>query len=54
MNDELIIEPGRSFKHYWGDLWRYRELFYILAWRDVAMRYKQAVEHCQSELHIDI
>jgi lipopolysaccharide transport system permease protein len=43
MNDELIIEPGRSFKHYWGDLWRYRELFYILAWRDVAVRYKQTV-----------
>ena len=43
MEQELIIEPGRSFKHYWGDLWRYRELFYILAWRDVAVRYKQTV-----------
>jgi lipopolysaccharide transport system permease protein len=43
MNDELIIEPGRSFKHYWHDVWRYRELFYILAWRDVAVRYKQTV-----------
>lgn len=41
--DELIIEPGRSFKNYWFDLWRYRELFYILAWRDVAVRYKQTV-----------
>ncbi len=41
--DELIIEPGRSFRHYWSDLWRYRELFYILAWRDVAVRYKQTV-----------
>jgi homopolymeric O-antigen transport system permease protein len=41
--EELVIEPGRSFKHYWHDLWRYRELFYILAWRDVAVRYKQTV-----------
>jgi lipopolysaccharide transport system permease protein len=38
---ETVIEPNRSEKTYWGDLWRYRELFYILAWRDVAVRYKQ-------------
>jgi lipopolysaccharide transport system permease protein len=38
---ELIIEPGRSEKNYWIDLWRYRELFYILAWRDISVRYKQ-------------
>lgn len=38
---ELIIEPGRTEKNYWGDLWRYRELFYILAWRDISVRYKQ-------------
>lgn len=37
----LIIEAGRAEKQYWADLWRYRELFYILAWRDVAVRYKQ-------------
>lgn len=43
MHDELVIEPGRSFQNYWRDLWRYRELFYILAWRDVAVRYKQTV-----------
>src|SRR5437773_7034979 len=43
MQDELIIEPGRAFKNYWHDLWRYRELFYILSWRDVAVRYKQTV-----------
>jgi lipopolysaccharide transport system permease protein len=43
IDDELIIEPGRSFANYWRDLWRYRELFYILAWRDVAVRYKQTV-----------
>ena len=37
----LIIEAGRAEKHYWADLWRYRELFYILSWRDIAVRYKQ-------------
>jgi lipopolysaccharide transport system permease protein len=41
--EELVLEPGRGFRHYWHDLWRYRELFYILAWRDVAVRYKQTV-----------
>src|ERR1700716_4228892 len=38
---ELLIDPGRAEKNYWGDLWRYRELFYILAWRDLSVRYKQ-------------
>lgn len=38
---EILIEPGRSEKHYWRDLWRYRELFYFLAWRDILVRYKQ-------------
>jgi lipopolysaccharide transport system permease protein len=37
----LTIEPGRASKHYWRDLWRYRELLLVLAWRDVAVRYKQ-------------
>ncbi len=41
--DELIIEPGRSEKNYWGDLWRFRELFLILAWRDLSVRYKQTI-----------
>ncbi len=39
----LIIEPGRSEKNYWRDLWRYRELFLILAWRDISVRYKQTI-----------
>jgi lipopolysaccharide transport system permease protein len=39
----LILEPGRAERHYWRDLWAYRELFAILAWRDVAVRYKQTV-----------
>ena len=37
----LVLEPNRIEKQYWKDLWRYRELFVILAWRDVAVRYKQ-------------
>jgi lipopolysaccharide transport system permease protein len=41
--EELIIEHGRSEKNYWQDLWRYRELFYILSWRDIKVRYKQTV-----------
>jgi lipopolysaccharide transport system permease protein len=39
--ETLIIEPGRVEKNYWRDLFHYRELFLILAWRDVAVRYKQ-------------
>jgi lipopolysaccharide transport system permease protein len=38
----LIIEAGRAERHYWRDLWRYRELFGYLAWRDIKVRYKQA------------
>ncbi|WP_448561771.1 ABC transporter permease [Trichothermofontia sp.] len=38
---ELIIEAGRTERQYWRDLWRYRELFYFLAWRDILVRYKQ-------------
>ncbi len=38
---KLIIEPGRVAANYWGDVWRYRELLYFLAWRDIAVRYKQ-------------
>ena len=40
---DLWLEAGRTEKHYWLDLWRYRELFLILAWRDVAVRYKQTI-----------
>ncbi len=39
----LVIEAGRAEQHYWRDLWRYRELLGFLAWRDVQVRYKQAV-----------
>src|SRR3989442_586576 len=41
--DFIVIEPGRTEKNYWADLWRYRELFLILAWRDIAVRYKQTL-----------
>jgi lipopolysaccharide transport system permease protein len=37
----LVIEAGHTELHYWRDLWRYRELFYFLAWRDILVRYKQ-------------
>lgn len=40
---ELVLEPGRAEKNYWRDLWRYRELFQVLAWRDLSVRYKQTV-----------
>src|SRR3954470_18870337 len=41
--ERLIIEAGRTESLYWRDLWRYRELFYFLAWRDILVRYKQTV-----------
>ena len=40
---DQVIEPGRAEKNYWKDIWRYRELFYILSWRDLKVRYKQTV-----------
>jgi homopolymeric O-antigen transport system permease protein len=43
VKEDLIIEAGRTEAHYWRDLWRYRELFGFLAWRDILVRYKQTV-----------
>lgn len=40
---KLVLEPGRAARNYWRDLFHYRELFLILAWRDVIVRYKQTV-----------
>src|SRR4030081_3436195 len=40
---ELVLEAGRTERQYWRDLWRYRELLYFLAWRDILVRYKQTV-----------
>ena len=39
----LVIEAGKSERHYWRDVWQYRELFYFLAWRDILVRYKQTI-----------
>jgi lipopolysaccharide transport system permease protein len=41
--EKLVIEAGKAEHHYWRDLWRYRELFFFLSWRDVLVRYKQTV-----------
>jgi homopolymeric O-antigen transport system permease protein len=43
ISEDIIIEAGRQELNYWLDLWRYRELFRVLAWRDLAVRYKQTV-----------
>src|SRR5215510_6683393 len=43
MSEIIIIEPGRHERNYWADLWRYQELFRVLAWRDLSVRYKQTV-----------
>jgi lipopolysaccharide transport system permease protein len=43
MMQEVIIEAGRLERHYWREVWRYRELLRVLTWRDVAVRYKQTV-----------
>lgn len=40
---EIVLEAGRTESQYWKDLWRYRELLYFLAWRDILVRYKQTV-----------
>jgi lipopolysaccharide transport system permease protein len=43
MQQVIVIEPGGRERNYWLDLWRYRELFRVLAWRDLSVRYKQTV-----------
>lgn len=40
---QVIITPGLSATNYWKDLYRYRELFYVLSWRDIKVKYKQTV-----------
>ncbi len=42
-SDILILQAGQADRHYWRDLWKYKELFAILAWRDVAVQYKQTI-----------
>lgn len=38
---DLLIDPERVQKEYLKDIFRYRELFYFMAWRDIVVRYKQ-------------
>jgi lipopolysaccharide transport system permease protein len=38
-----IIQAGKYDRQYLIDLWKYRELFYFLSWRDILVRYKQTV-----------
>lgn len=38
-----VIQAGHGLRDYWRDLVAYRELFAFLAWRDLAVRYKQTV-----------
>ncbi len=42
-SNTIVIESGKKALHYWHDLWRYRELFYFLSWRDILVRYKQTI-----------
>ena len=39
----VVLEPGKAELNYYRDLWAYKELFQVLAWRDVSVRYKQTV-----------
>lgn len=43
MQHTITIEAGQAEGDYWRDLWRYRELFRVLTWRDLTVRYKQTV-----------
>lgn len=43
MRKKILIQAGKSDRHYWRDLWDYRDLFYFLVWRDILVRYKQTV-----------
>lgn len=43
MEYQLTVEAGRTERQYWRDLWRYRELFLFLTWRDILVRYKQTI-----------
>ncbi|MCT4535554.1 ABC transporter permease [Halodesulfovibrio sp.] len=43
MSIELTIEAGKTERQYWKDLWNYKELFFILTWRDIVVQYKQTV-----------
>lgn len=37
----VVIDASRGNNRYWSEIWKFRELFYFLAWRDLLVRYKQ-------------
>ena len=39
--NRILISPGLSSRNYWRDLYRCRELLWVLSWRDIKVRYKQ-------------
>jgi len=39
----IVIEPAKTNTRAWLELWTYRELLFFFAWRDIKIRYKQAV-----------
>lgn len=41
MTRHVVLEAGKADREYFRDIWRYRELLYILAWRDISVRYRQ-------------
>ena len=42
LKPEFIIAPPKKWLSInWKELWRYRDLFVVLAWRDISVRYKQ-------------
>lgn len=41
---EIVIAPTRGLRAFaWRELWAYRDLLWLLVWRDFATRYKQTV-----------
>ena len=43
-NQTTVIEPERGWRLIdWRELWRYRDLFFFLVWRDIKIRYAQSV-----------
>ena len=39
----LVLAPGEADHRFWRDLWHYRDLLVFLAWRDIAVRYRQTI-----------
>ena len=40
----VVLKPSKGWLGIdFAELWKYRELIYFLTWRDIKVRYKQAV-----------